>query len=55
MNTWYHVSTIDINAYFTCLQDELTSPLGDTSSYLGNAKMITMKLSFILVNIDMFL
>jgi hypothetical protein len=61
MNTWQHVSTIDINAYCTWSQGELTSPLGDTSCFatrqvhLGNNMMITMRLSFILVNIDMFL
>jgi hypothetical protein len=37
MNTWCHVSTIDINAYCTCLQEELTSPLGlGYGLYLGS-------------------
>jgi hypothetical protein len=33
MNTWYRVSTIAINDYCICLQDELTSPLGDISCF----------------------
>jgi hypothetical protein len=33
MNTWQHVSIIDVNAYCTWLQDEITSPLGDTSCF----------------------
>ena len=27
MNTWLHMNTIDIDAYSTCSQYELTSPL----------------------------
>jgi hypothetical protein len=33
MNTRKHVNTIDVNAYCTWSQDELTSPPGDTSCF----------------------
>jgi hypothetical protein len=42
MNTWYHVSIIDTNAYCTCLQDELTSPLGDTSGFASRKVTLVM-------------
>ena len=35
MNTWQHASTINLNAYYTWSQDELTSPLGETFFFPG--------------------
>ena len=58
MNTWWNVNTIDIDAYCTY---ELTSPLEryflfcSRAGHLGHTMMITIKLLFILVTIDMFL
>jgi hypothetical protein len=55
------VNTIDIDAYCTCLQDELTSPLEryflffSRAVHLDHTMLIIMKLLFILVTIDMFL